>query len=148
MSMEPESKTDIYINRDNVMARRLQGWMTNRASSRSWVVLPCYSQLKSAKLSAGLIAHASEGGAWHSRESLHSDVFDDDFLVIGARWKKVFSPMPAPCLNGLSDRLPVPPDRSTQQGYNSVKIINFQVFRFIRCSLTYTSSANVPYQRR
>lgn len=60
------------------------------------------SQLKSAGFSAGLIAHASEGGRIERLTRgvyCTPDVFDDDFLVISARWKRVFSPMPAPCIS-------------------------------------------------
>ena len=84
------------------------------------------SQLKSAGFSAGLIAHASEGGRIERLTRgvyCTPDVFDDDFLVISARWKKsIFSHASALYLNGLSDRLPVAQSVTVPRGYNSVKM--------------------------
>ena len=68
------------------------------------------SQLKGAGFSAGLISYASEAGLIDriSRGIYCTpDVFEDDFLVIGARWRRcIFSHNSALYLNGLSDRLP------------------------------------------
>ena len=85
------------------------------------------SQLKSAGFSAGLIAHASEGGRIERLTRgvyCTPDVFNDDFLVISARWKKsIFSHASALYLNGLSDRLPVAQSVTVPRGYNQVRLI-------------------------
>ena len=69
------------------------------------------SQRKGAGFSAGLISYASETGLINriSRGSYCTpDVFEDDFLVMGARGRKcIFSHNSALYLNGLSDRLPI-----------------------------------------
>ena len=85
------------------------------------------SQLKGAGFSAGLISYASETGRIDriSRGIYCTpDVFEDDFLVIGARWRKcIFSHNSALYLNGLSDRLPVVQSVTVPRGYNPVRLI-------------------------
>ena len=85
------------------------------------------SQLKGVGFSAGLISYASETGRIDriSRGIYCTpDVFEDDFLVIGARWRKcIFSHNSALYLNGLSDRLPVVQSVTVPRGYNPVRLI-------------------------
>lgn len=85
------------------------------------------SQLKGAGFSAGLISYASETGLIDriSRGIYCTpDVFEDDFLVIGTRWRKcIFSHNSALYLNGLSDRLPVVQSVTVPRGYNPVRLI-------------------------
>ena len=85
------------------------------------------SQLKGAGFSAGLISYVSEAGHIDriSRGIYCTpDVFEDDFLVIGARWRKcIFSHNSALYLNGLSDRLPSAQSVTVPRGYNPVRLI-------------------------
>ena len=85
------------------------------------------SQLKGAGFSAGLISYVSEAGHIDriSRGIYCTpDVFEDDFLVIGARWRKcIFSHNSALYLNGLSDRLPAVQSVTVPRGYNPVRLI-------------------------
>ena len=85
------------------------------------------SQLKGAGFSAGLISYVSEAGHIDriSRGIYCTpDVFEDDFLVIGARWRKcIFSHNSAFYLNGLSDRLPSAQSVTVPRGYNPVRLI-------------------------
>ena len=85
------------------------------------------SQLKGAGFSAGLIPYASETGLIDriSRGIYCTpDVFEDDFLVIGTRWRRcIFSHNSALYLNGLSDRLPVVQSVTVPRGYNPVRLI-------------------------
>ena len=85
------------------------------------------SQLKGAGFSAGLISYASETGLIDriSRGIYCTpDVFEDDFLVIGTRWRRcIFSHNSALYLNGLSDRLPVVQSVTVPRGYNPVRLI-------------------------
>ena len=85
------------------------------------------SQLKGAGFSAGLISYVSEAGHIDriSRGIYCTpDVFEDDFLVIGARWRKcIFSHNSALYLNGLSDRLPIVQSVTVPRGYNPVRLI-------------------------
>ena len=85
------------------------------------------SQLKGAGFSAGLISYVSEAGHIDriSRGIYCTpDVFEDDFLVIGTRWRRcIFSHNSALYLNGLSDRLPVVQSVTVPRGYNPVRLI-------------------------
>lgn len=85
------------------------------------------SQLKGAGFSAGLISYVSEAGHIDriSRGIYCTpDVFEDDFLVIGARWRKcIFSHNSVLYLNGLSDRLPSAQSVTVPRGYNPVRLI-------------------------
>ena len=85
------------------------------------------SQLKGAGFSAGLISYVSEAGHIDriSRGIYCTpDVFEDDFLMIGARWRKcIFSHNSALYLNGLSDRLPSAQSVTVPRGYNPVRLI-------------------------
>ena len=85
------------------------------------------SQLKGAGFSAELISYASETGLIDriSRGIYCTpDVFEDDFLVIGTRWRRcIFSHNSALYLNGLSDRLPVVQSVTVPRGYNPVRLI-------------------------
>lgn len=85
------------------------------------------SQLKGVGFSAGLISYASETGLIDriSRGIYCTpDVFEDDFLVIGTRWRRcIFSHNSALYLNGLSDRLPVVQSVTVPRGYNPVRLI-------------------------
>lgn len=85
------------------------------------------SQLKGAGFSAGLISYVSEAGHIDriSRGIYCTpDVFEDDFLVIGTRWRRcIFSHNSALYLNGLSDRLPSAQSVTVPRGYNPVRLI-------------------------
>lgn len=84
------------------------------------------SELKAAGFSAGLIAHAREVGLVERVTRgvyCTPDVFDDDFLIIGARWRKcIFSHGSALYLNGLSDRLPAVQSVSVPRGYHPARL--------------------------
>ena len=85
------------------------------------------SQLKGAGFSAGLISYMSEASLINRITCgicCTSDVFEDDFLMIGARRRRcIFSHNSALYLNGLSDRLPIVQSVTVPRGYNPVGLI-------------------------